>query len=834
MAEEIGTYLGQKGYSIYKECLSVEEQQYIRNNLNVKPFIPKSPIQPPSFPIYRESNNKLYVPRYFGIDTYGEPDEIKIKKGTEIDIPFNGSLRDYQENIVNAYMKVAKKNDDLGGGGLLEIPCGRGKCLGINTPVMMFDGKIKKVQDIVVGDLLMGDDSTPRKVLSLARGREMMYKINSHYNEPYIVNESHVLSLKLKTQKKDTHLRGKDIIIDIPVKNYLEVMRWNNYIGPGSPFLGYRVSTTFPEKDLKIDPYLLGYWLGVRGDKDTLSILSISDNNVYDFLKNRLIDKHPQWYLQPTNCVSDYCISSVRIKSRSKKDRFITYIKEYGLDKSIHIPHDFKCNSKKNQLELLAGIIDSCGYNNYHKYDISSTNEVFLNDVLFLVRSLGYNGYKNDTYEKKKLSIMAEDLREIPVKSYHSKKNYRSLLDIDHLKYRIYVEPLAEDNYYGFEIDGNRRFLLGDHTVTHNTVIALNIVSQLKTKTLVVVHKGFLLNQWIERIGQFLPTAKVGKIQGQIIDIENKDIVIGMLQSLSMKEYPQDMFESFGLTIVDECHHISSEVFSRSLQKIITKYALGLSATMQRKDGLTRVFKMFLGEIIYKEEREKTDSVLVKAIEFTTDDEDFNETAYDYRGNPAYSTMITKLCVYSHRSEFILRVLKKELEEKEGQQIMILAHNKNLLVYLFKAIEHRNIATVGYYVGGMKECDLKASETKQVIIATYAMASEALDIKTLTTLILATPKTDITQAVGRILRVKHERPLVIDILDSHEVFQRQWKKRQKYYEKNNYKIMHTDNKKYELDKWEILYEPGQKTSKSNRSSAGKQTSPIKGKCMIKL
>ena len=133
------------------------------------------------------------------------------------------------------------------------------------------------------------------------------------------------------------------------------------------------------------------------------------------------------------------------------------------------------------------------------------------------------------------------------------------------------------------------------------------------------------LNQWIERIEQFLPTAKVGKIQGQVIDIEGKDIVIGMLQSLSMKEYPAAMFECFGLTIVDECHHISSEVFSRSLSRIVTKYTLGLSATMNRKDGLTPVFKMFLGEIIYSEKRESTDDVIVKAIEFRTEDEEFNE-----------------------------------------------------------------------------------------------------------------------------------------------------------------------------------------------------------------
>jgi superfamily II DNA or RNA helicase len=323
---------------------------------------------------------------------------------------------------------------------------------------------------------------------------------------------------------------------------------------------------------------------------------------------------------------------------------------------------------------------------------------------------------------------------------------------------------------------------------------------------------------------QFLPTARVGRIQGQIIDIEDKDIVIGMLQSLSMKEYPATLFHSFGLTIVDECHHISSEVFCRSLQKIMTAYTLGLSATMNRKDGLTKVFKMFLGEIVYSEERENTDQVLVKAIQYEVDNADFNEMCYDYRGNPAYSTMISKLCAFSPRSEFLLQVLTKELATAKEigleMQVMILAHNKNLLTYLHDAIQHRGIATVGYYVGGMKEAALKASETCQVIIATYAMASEALDIKTLTTLILATPKTDIVQAVGRILRVKHERPMVIDLIDSHEVFLSQWQKRRKYYTSNQYKIMHTKSGLYESGEWTTS-----KTAKNtNKSKAGTSTS----------
>jgi hypothetical protein len=104
---------------------------------------------------------------------------------------------------------------------------------------------------------------------------------------------------------------------------------------------------------------------------------------------------------------------------------------------------------------------------------------------------------------------------------------------------------------------------------------------------------------------------------------------------------------------------------------------------------------------------------------------------------------------------------------------------------------------VGFYIGGMKESELKKSESKTIILATFSMAAEALDIKSLTSLLLASPKSDIVQAVGRILREKHSNPLVIDIIDGHEVFQNQFKKRRAFYNQKNYRIFRTSNKNYE-------------------------------------
>jgi len=369
------------------------------------------------------------------------------------------------------------------------------------------------------------------------------------------------------------------------------------------------------------------------------------------------------------------------------------------------------------------------------------------------------------------------------------------------------------------------------------TVMALDIISKMKKKTLIIVHKEFLMNQWIERIDEFLPGARVGKIQGQVHDIEDKDIVIGMVQTMYNKPYSSGSFDSFGLTIIDEVHRIGSEQFSQTLCKVLTKNMLGISATVDRKDGLTRVLYMFIGEKIYEEKRESDDPVCVRGIQYVTKDEEFNEVETDYRGNPKFSTMITKLCSYGPRSEFIVRVIGDMLEEHPDNQIMILCHNRSLLTYLHSAVETNKLTTVGYYVGGMKQKDLQETETKQIVLATYAMAAEALDIKTLSTLIMVTPKTDITQSVGRILRVKHHNPLIVDIIDSHGIFQNQWTKRKKFYRQCGYKIhsiLSTKYTKMNIDwknskEWKCLFDP-----KKGKTADPEDNNIQKGSCLINI
>ena len=856
----LASYIGKKGYTVPKSILPPAEIEFLKKDLFVKPVVPGVQFGNPNdqsaaFPVYRDNVNKFYLPRFYGIQRYGLPDKCDIQSGDAIQVSFPRTLRDYQEKIVDIYCKhvskpLSSENSNPGGGGILEVPCGAGKCLSLNTPILMYDGTIKPVQDVQVGDVIMGDDSTPRNILTLARGREMMYKVIPVKGDSYIVNESHILSLKYSTTVNKYTPKGT--VIDISVLDYLDLPK--SYHGKGGVLVGYRVPITFPIVKVELDPYLLGYWLGDGWSKGTG--ITTQDANVLKYLTSDCFqNKHPSLYLQYTGSQYDYRINTL---TNDHKNYMMEFLRKNNLVNNKHIPHNYKCNERTVQLELLAGLIDSDGYYHDNCYDIIQKNETLLDDILFVARSLGFAAYKTackkscmykgekreGTYYK--ASISGQGLENIPIKCPRKKAHARKQIK-DVLNTRIKIEKMDVDNYYGFEIDGNRRFVLGDFTVTHNTVMALKIISLLSTKTLILVHKEFLMNQWIERIEQFLPSARVGKIQGPTFDIENKDIVIGMIQTLYDKEYAANTFASFGLTIIDEVHRIGSEQFSRTLLKTITPYMLGISATVDRKDKLTRVLYMFIGNKIYEEKREADDPVCVRAIQYVSTDPEFNAVDVDFRGNTKYSSMIVKLCEFGPRSDFIVKVLGDLLQEHPDNQIMILCHNRSLLTYLFESIQHRRLASVGYYVGGMKQAKLQETESKQIVLATYAMAAEALDIKTLSTLVMVTPKTDIIQSVGRILRVKHENPIIVDIVDTHDNFQKQWLQRRRFYKKCNYRIRQIDSTKYktmQLDwntdtTWKHIYEPKADAVsicevENNDADEDDDDPPIVRKCLINI
>ena len=337
------------------------------------------------------------------------------------------------------------------------------------------------------------------------------------------------------------------------------------------------------------------------------------------------------------------------------------------------------------------------------------------------------------------------------------------------------------------------------------TVIGLYIACKLKLKTLIVVHKEFLLNQWKERINEFVPDIRVGRLQGSVIKVNNCEIVIGMLQSISMKDYEEDVFKDFGLVIFDECHHLGAEVFSKALLKTNFKYTLGLSATPRRDDGLTKVFEWYLGKIVYQIKKRNKEDVSVKIIKYFNEDEEYCKEEKNFKGLNNSSKMINNICSFIPRTEVIVNELG-ELH-KENRKILVLSNRVSHLKDIHILLTKINIDKVGYYIGGMKEKELDESTKNDIILATFSMAEEGFDCKELDSVIFASPRSKIEQAVGRILRKKVEdrvvTPKVIDIADEFSMFINQNTKRFKFYKKNKYEIVfenHTpfpDNDEYE-------------------------------------
>jgi len=353
-----------------------------------------------------------------------------------------------------------------------------------------------------------------------------------------------------------------------------------------------------------------------------------------------------------------------------------------------------------------------------------------------------------------------------------------SLRGGQHVVVDTYLKPEPHDGMICLQTGGGK------------TVCGLYIASELKVKTLIIVHNTFLKDQWEDRIKAFLPNARIGRIQGETTDVSDRDIVIAMIQSISMKEYPKEVFTGFGLTIVDECHHIASEVFVQAFPKITSKHMLGLSATPDRKDGLMYVIEWFLGPILFKSESaDKEDpAIRVEVFNHDPDNTDFNTVVYNSQGVMSTVHMINKLTDFKPRTKMIASILE---DIEPNRQTLVLSdrvqHCKDILEALSPAVRE-TACILAQTVPAPKRAEWCA--TKKILIATYSMCKEGFDVATLNTLVMATPRPDIDQIVGRILRVEKDKrvvhPLIIDIVDT--TFRRQFQQRLSLYNKRTYTV----------------------------------------------
>ncbi len=358
---------------------------------------------------------------------------------------------------------------------ILAARPGMGKCLGKGTKVLMFDGSLKKVEDIVAGELLMGDDSTPRKVISIARGQEKMYWIRQNKSKDYRVNESHILSLK-RSRNEGGHKKGE--VLNITVKDYLEKSEKFK-----SNYKGYKVAIEFTEKETTLQPYYLGLWLG-DGHSYSQRITNV-DKEVIEYLEEYADELELEFVeYQQENKTPNYSIVS---KNSLKKNGIGLQeeLRKLNLIENKHIPQEYLINSTQKRLELLAGIIDADGYytSEFNCFEIVQSNKKLAKQIKFLCDSLGFR----TSLKKKKAVITAiqyegeayrvrifGNLDSIPTK-IERKKARAWNSKVDWRVTGISVEYDKVDDYYGFEIDGNRLFLLEDMTVTHNTAFVVTM-----------------------------------------------------------------------------------------------------------------------------------------------------------------------------------------------------------------------------------------------------------------------------------------------------------------------------------------------------------------------
>lgn len=402
---------------------------------------------------------------------------------------------------------------------LLFHDVGMGKCHEKDTPILMYDGSIKKVQDIIIGDQIMGDDSTPRQVLSLGSGKDTMYEIKPVKGESFTVNSEHILCLKItntgiayvndkrcntkkkyvsRIMNKSTYkfkCKGvetkhecqeyidmmknteEDVIIEIPVNKYLELSKYTR-----NQLKLYRKGVDFKPRDINFDPYIIGLWLGDGSKRDP--VITNQDSVIIKYLKEAL----PQYNLSLNfQCGYDYRISGI---DRKNGNYMLQILQELNLINNKHIPDIYKINSREVRLQLLAGLIDSDGHYTNNCYEITQIRENLADDILFLSRSLGFAAYKKQKKTswshngEKKYSnifkiIISGDIIEIPCKI--KRKIALELNQVkDVLVTGFSVEEKAVDDYYGFTLDSNHRYLMGDFTVTHNTCSAISIAESHK------------------------------------------------------------------------------------------------------------------------------------------------------------------------------------------------------------------------------------------------------------------------------------------------------------------------------------------------------------------
>lgn len=369
---------------------------------------------------------------------------------------------------------------------------GCGKCFRLGTEVIMASGAVKKIEDVVVGDQLLGPDGTVRNVLELGRGREDMWEVKPVKGDAYYVNGSHILSLKRSYGRTSCKLSDGTVvpasqqILNVNVRVFAASSKATQ-----KQFKGYRpeaVEFVREQENLPLDPYWLGCWLG-DGSSYSPSLhkpecnmtrwwVAHAESNGC-FVSERNIATCSLWAITG----SDRSLNKGTPRGPRKQNKFLNFLKELNLLGNKHIPDSYKFAPVSDRLRLIAGLLDSDGHLHRSGYDWISKDEKMAKDFTWICRSVGLAAYMSPCQKSiKKLGFVGTyyrvcvsgDCDRIPCldKKAPPRKQIK-----DHLVTGLTFKELGVEDYYGVVLDGDHLFMLGDFTVTHNTATNKGLMS---------------------------------------------------------------------------------------------------------------------------------------------------------------------------------------------------------------------------------------------------------------------------------------------------------------------------------------------------------------------
>jgi len=490
------------------------------------------------------------------------------------------TLRSYQSEAVAGLREAIDRH----GSAVYVLPTGAGKCLGAGTPVLMHSGEIKAVEHVKAGDLLMGPDSQPRRVLSTTTGFGPMYEIRPKRGEPWRCNADHVLTLvRTATHSNPAYPSQGSSVIDIPLSEWRNRSKtWKHR------HKQFSVGVEWPKSHQALDPYLVGVLLG-DGDvtRGRVSVTT-ADSEIVDYLRSQAA----QWGLSVRASASGGRTPTYHLTSGQtggKQNPITRWLRRYGISgetaKSKSIPHAYLISDRHQRLALLAGLLDTDGHLSKSVFEFSSASENLAHDTAFVARSIGLRALIAEKHIGERLywrvSISGEtDMipTKIPRKRAAPRRQRKNAL-----RTGFDVVPVGDGRWYGFELDDDGRFLLGDFTVTHNTVVAAEIArlaSQRGKRTLLLVHRRELVKQAIETLSEACPGVSVGVEAAGWPAQPWATLQVGMVQSIARRSYSVNP----DLVIVDEAHHTRAATWEKVLAQWPQAAKIGLTATPERLD----------------------------------------------------------------------------------------------------------------------------------------------------------------------------------------------------------------------------------------------------------